>query len=97
MPPDDVAYVFPLPPPLVLADLSHSTRSWPPGKNSVKREGALRLWGFLTFFDHMAAFVLSSVSSFHLNRLTVLVSGSSARFKAYVSYSLSPSFPSSRC
>ncbi|BGP15892.1 hypothetical protein JCM10213v2_003884 [Rhodosporidiobolus nylandii] len=29
--------------------------AWPPGKNAVKREGALRLWGFLTFFDHIAA------------------------------------------
>ncbi|GAA5908273.1 hypothetical protein JCM6882_006789 [Rhodosporidiobolus microsporus] len=29
--------------------------AWPPGKNAVKREGALRVWAFLTFFDHIAA------------------------------------------
>ncbi|GAA6027373.1 hypothetical protein JCM8097_007805 [Rhodosporidiobolus ruineniae] len=29
--------------------------AWPPGKNSIKREGALRIWSFLTFFDHIAA------------------------------------------
>ncbi|GAA6022558.1 hypothetical protein JCM10207_006585 [Rhodosporidiobolus poonsookiae] len=29
--------------------------AWPPGKNAVKREGALRVWSFLTFFDHIAA------------------------------------------
>ncbi|GAA5842582.1 hypothetical protein JCM11251_004909 [Rhodosporidiobolus azoricus] len=29
--------------------------AWPSGKNAVKREGALRIWAFLTFFDHIAA------------------------------------------
>ncbi|GAA6062125.1 hypothetical protein JCM10212_003160 [Sporobolomyces blumeae] len=29
--------------------------AWPPGKNSVKREGALRLWSLMTFYDHLAA------------------------------------------
>ncbi|GAA5923190.1 hypothetical protein JCM1841_005923 [Sporobolomyces salmonicolor] len=29
--------------------------AWPPGKNAVKREGALRLWSFMLFFDHLAA------------------------------------------
>ncbi|GAA5897588.1 hypothetical protein JCM5296_003731 [Sporobolomyces johnsonii] len=29
--------------------------AWPPGKNAVKREGALRLWSFMSFFDHLAA------------------------------------------
>lgn len=29
--------------------------AWPPGKNSVKRESALRIWSALTFYDHLAA------------------------------------------
>ncbi|BGP24434.1 hypothetical protein JCM10295v2_003347 [Rhodotorula toruloides] len=29
--------------------------AWPPGKNSLKRETALRLWGHLRFFDYLAA------------------------------------------
>ncbi|GAA6010723.1 hypothetical protein JCM11491_002915 [Sporobolomyces phaffii] len=29
--------------------------AWPPGKNSVKRENALRIWSALTFYDHLAA------------------------------------------
>ncbi|BGP47966.1 hypothetical protein JCM10450v2_003835 [Rhodotorula kratochvilovae] len=29
--------------------------AWPPGKNALKRETALRIWGFLCFFDHLSA------------------------------------------
>lgn len=29
--------------------------AWPPGKNSLKRETALRLWGHLRFFDYLSA------------------------------------------
>ncbi|GAA5873880.1 hypothetical protein JCM8547_008629 [Rhodosporidiobolus lusitaniae] len=36
-------------------DMPPDDPAWPPGKNSVKREGALRLWAFLTFFDWIAA------------------------------------------
>lgn len=39
--------------------------AWPPGKNALKRETALRLWGYLTFFDHLAACVFRPWASSH--------------------------------
>ncbi|GAA5904148.1 hypothetical protein JCM8208_003460 [Rhodotorula glutinis] len=36
-------------------DMPPDDPAWPPGKNALKRETALRLWGFLSFFDHLSA------------------------------------------
>jgi len=38
-------------------DMPPDDPAWPPGKNALKRETALRLWGFLCFFDHLSACV----------------------------------------
>ncbi|GAA5967920.1 hypothetical protein JCM3765_001787 [Sporobolomyces pararoseus] len=39
--------------------------AWPPGKNSVKRENALRIWSAFTFYDHLAA--ISRYSTYLIN------------------------------
>ncbi|GAA5928234.1 Zn(II)2Cys6 transcription factor [Sporobolomyces koalae] len=39
--------------------------AWPAGKNSVKRENALRIWSSFTFYDHLAA--ISRFSTYMIN------------------------------
>ncbi|GJN89171.1 hypothetical protein Rhopal_002145-T1 [Rhodotorula paludigena] len=44
--------------------------AWPPGKNALKRESALRLWGYLTFFDHLAASARFKAYTIHPSHTT---------------------------
>ncbi|GAA5839527.1 hypothetical protein JCM5353_002777 [Sporobolomyces roseus] len=44
--------------------------AWPPGKNSVKRESALRIWSALTFYDHLAAISRFSTYMIHPDHTT---------------------------
>ncbi|GAA5910772.1 Zn(II)2Cys6 transcription factor [Sporobolomyces salmoneus] len=44
--------------------------AWPPGKNSVKRENALRIWSAFTFYDHLAAISRYSTYMIHPDHTT---------------------------